>query len=75
MPAGKVGTNPRIHNTWSACATFHRPAPGTAPVTVTACRVVIDDAEAGWVDDAVCAAAQAQVSSNASVTGMMRMLQ
>jgi hypothetical protein len=58
--------------------TFHKPGPGTTPVTVTTCKVVIDDGGTGWLDVADgavdCADAPAQVISKTSVTGRMRIL-
>src|SRR5690348_8437388 len=72
MPAGKVGTTPSIHSTWSPRVTFHRPGPGTTPVTLIACKVTIDEVDAGracatvavLATGGVCAAAGSAASTD-----------
>jgi hypothetical protein len=81
--AGSVDTTPSTHNTWSPRLTFHKPGPGITPVTVIACRVVIDPAGAGvavvagagGVVGGVCAAAQAQTNNKMQGVGAIRMVQ
>src|SRR5690348_5125469 len=66
MLAGEIDTTPSIHSTWSPRVTFHKPGPGTTPVTLIACKVTIDEAGAGCADaipaelaaGAVCASAE-----------------
>src|SRR6185312_3712861 len=67
MLAGKIDTTPSIHSTWSPRATFHKPGPGTTPVTLIACSVTIDEAGTG------CEAVEFVTATGAPVAGVCAM--